>query len=76
MSGRLPVISGQRMVRVLEKIGYRVSRQRGSHVRLKHPDGERHRPTTVPLHRELQRGTLLAILADADLSPEALRELL
>ena len=76
MSERLPVISGRRMVRALEKIGYRVSRQRGSHVRLKHPDAERRRPTTVPLHRELQRGTLLSILADADLSTDELRGLL
>jgi predicted RNA binding protein YcfA (HicA-like mRNA interferase family) len=49
-------------------------RQRGSHVRMKHPD--RRVSLTVPLHRELKRGTLGGILNDAGLDAEKLRELL
>lgn len=51
-----------------------VVRQRGSHVRLKHPD----RPVAlvVPLHAELKRGTLVAILRDAGLDHDELRRLL
>ena len=49
-------------------------RQRGSHVRMKHPD--RKISITVPLHRELKRGTLAGILNDAGLDAEKLRELL
>lgn len=71
---RLPVVSGRQLVRALERLGWEVARQRGSHVRLKHP--ERRNALTVPLHRELKRGTLGGILTDAGLDAEQLREVL
>lgn len=71
MSGRLPVISGAELVAALGKLGWVVVRQRGSHVRLRHP--ERPVPLVVPLHRELKRGTLAGILRDADIRVEDLR---
>jgi len=74
VSERLPVVSGARLVRVLEKLGWEVARQRGSHVRLRH--AERRILLTVPLHRELRRKTLDGILKDAKLSREELRRLL
>jgi predicted RNA binding protein YcfA (HicA-like mRNA interferase family) len=70
----MPVISGQRLVKALERDGWEVARQRGSHVRMKHPD--RQVSLTVPLHRELKRGTLSGILSDAGLSPDELGRLL
>ena len=72
MSERLPVVSGTQLVNVLQKLGWEVARQRGSHVRLKHQD--RAVSLVVPLHRELKRGTLNGILRDAGLSREELRE--
>lgn len=74
MSSGLPVVSGERLVRALERKGWTQVRQRGSHVRLKHPDHAN--ALTVPLHRELKRGTLRGILADAGLSAEELGRLL
>lgn len=74
MSERLPVVSGAGLVRALEKRGWRQVRQRGSHVRLKHPD--RLTSLVVPLHRELRRGTLNGILKDAALERDELRQLL
>lgn len=74
MSGRLPVVSGAQLIRVLEQLGWEVLRQRGSHVRLKHAD--RSTFLVVPLHRELKRGTLSGILRDAGLDREELRRLL
>jgi len=74
VSRGLPVVSGERLVRALEQEGWQQVRQRGSHVRLKHPD--RSNALTVPLHRELKRGTLRGILIDAALSVEDLRRLL
>jgi predicted RNA binding protein YcfA (HicA-like mRNA interferase family) len=74
VSERLPVLSGERLVKALERAGWRSVRQRGSHVRMKHPD--RKISLTVPLHRELKRGTLSGILNDAGLDPERLRRLL
>jgi len=52
VSERLPVVSGAQLVQVLKKLGWDVVRQRGSHVRLKHPD--RSTFLVVPLHRELR----------------------
>ena len=72
--GRLPVFSGAQLVRALEKTGWEVARQRGSHVRMRHP--ERHTQLTVPLHKELKRGTLAGILTDAGLDRGQLRRLI
>lgn len=74
MSPRQPVVSGERLIKVLRKEGWEVVRQRGIHVRLK-KSGRRH-ALVVPLHRELRRGTLAGILRDADLSADDLRHLL
>jgi predicted RNA binding protein YcfA (HicA-like mRNA interferase family) len=74
VSAGLPVISGQRLVKALERAGWEVARQRRSHVRMKHPD--RRISLTVPLHRELKRGTLSGILNDAGVDADELRRLL
>jgi predicted RNA binding protein YcfA (HicA-like mRNA interferase family) len=59
---RLPVVSGQKLVKILTKnFGFRVLRQRGSHVTLTNDASF----ITVPLHPELDKGTLLSILNDA-----------
>lgn len=71
MSERLPVISGTQLIAALGKFGWEPVRQRGSHVRLKNP--ERSVALVVPLHKELKRGTLAAILRDAGLSADDLR---
>ncbi|MCS7368000.1 MAG: type II toxin-antitoxin system HicA family toxin [archaeon YNP-WB-062] len=64
---KLPVVSGREVIKYLTKKGFVVSRQKGSHVVLKSQDGRR---VTVPLHEELDRGTLLEILAEAGISKE------
>lgn len=74
MSPRQPVVSGERLVKALEKDGWTVVRQRGSHVRLK-KSGHR-TALVVPLHKEIRRGTLGGILRDAELSADDLRLLL
>lgn len=74
MSPRQPVVSGAALIRALEKDGWQVVRQRGSHVRLK--KAGRRNALVVPLHKELRKGTLAGILRDADLTAEELRVLL
>jgi len=71
----LPVLKASELIRVLERTGFVVVRQRGSHVRLKHADG---RVVTVPVHagKDIARGLLRKVLRDADLSPEELMRLL
>ena len=70
-----PSISGKELVKPLSKIGFEVIRTKGSHRRLKHPDG---RITTVPVHsnENLRPGTLHAILRDVGIDREALQKLL
>ncbi|MBS4033965.1 MAG: type II toxin-antitoxin system HicA family toxin [Ignavibacterium sp.] len=70
----LPVISGQECVRVLEKVGFYIKRQRGSHIILRrdNPFGQ----ITVPNHKTLDRGTLRSIIRSADLSVEQFIKLL
>ncbi len=63
--GELPVVSGDDCIAALEKIGYKVARIKGSHVRLRCAG---RKPVTVPRHRELDRGTLRAIIRTANVS--------
>ena len=60
---RLPRdIDGEQLVKALGRLGYRVVRQTGSHIRL-HCEEPSH-SITVPEHRPIKVGTLAAILAD------------
>lgn len=70
MSGNLPVLSGEQLLSLLKKKGWTVSRQKGSHVCLKHPDNPN--PLVVPVHGHtpLKMGTMAAILKDAGLLKE------
>jgi predicted RNA binding protein YcfA (HicA-like mRNA interferase family) len=70
MSPKLPVVSGDDVIRVLGKFGYVAVRQKGSHVRLRHPADPARAPVTVPLHKELASGTFRRILRDAQLDIE------
>ncbi len=71
----LPVLPGRELVKALQRAGFEVRRQRGSHVRLQHRDG---RTVTVPVHagQDVGRGLLRKILRDADLTVEELLALL
>jgi predicted RNA binding protein YcfA (HicA-like mRNA interferase family) len=64
---RLPILSGRKVVKALCTIGYIVINQRGSHIHLQHPERP---PLTVPDHKEIARGTLRAIIREADLTVE------
>jgi len=70
---RLPVLSGREGVKALSRIGYYVRDQKGSHVHLRHPERP---PLTIPMHQEVARGTLRAIIRDAGLTMEEFLELL
>jgi predicted RNA binding protein YcfA (HicA-like mRNA interferase family) len=68
MNPKLPVVSGRQVVRALERVGYRVVRQKGSHIRLRDESDPNHLPVTVPDHRTLKPGLLRRILRDANLT--------
>lgn len=73
MSG-LPRISGRECAKALSKAGFILKRQHGSHIILR-----RQQPFSqlvVPDHDELDRGTLRAIIRQANLTVEEFTKLL
>lgn len=72
---KLPVVSGAECVKALERIGFVVYRQRGgSHIVLvrRSPPAQ----TTIPNHKELDRGTLRAIIRQTGLTVDEFTDLL
>ncbi len=70
---RLRVVSGQEVIRALQKIGYYVRDQKGSHIHMRHPTRQ---PLTIPNHKEIARGTLRQIIKDAGCTLEEFTRLL
>jgi predicted RNA binding protein YcfA (HicA-like mRNA interferase family) len=56
-------LTGAQLAKALSQVGYRVTRQTGSHVRLTVEVPRQHH-ITIPLHDPLKIGTLAAVLAD------------
>ncbi|MBC7348046.1 MAG: type II toxin-antitoxin system HicA family toxin [Clostridia bacterium] len=71
---RLPVCSGRDAIKALERAGWTVDRQKGSHVSLVKEGVPA--VLTVPLHSELDRGTLRALIRRAGLTVEEFVRLL
>jgi len=67
---KLPIASGMEVVKALNKLGFSVSRQSGSHMILIKETSEGKRTVVVPKHRELAKGTLLSIISQSGLSKE------
>ena len=63
---RLKVLSGKDVVKILSKFGFITVSQKGSQVKLRRtlPSGTR-QSLTIPLHEELDKGTLKAIYRQA-----------
>ena len=71
---QLPRVSGQECIKALTKAGFYFKRQHGSHIILRkdNPFAQ----LVVPNHKELDKGTLRAIIRQADLSVEEFIKLL
>ena len=71
----LPSVTGDEVRRALGRGGFVVTRIRGSHNVLKHPDG---RWTTVPIHRgrDIDKSLLRTILREAGIEPAEFLRLL
>ncbi len=72
---KLPRLTARDIAAVLQRIGFSLTRQSGSHQIYKNAAGKR---ATVPFHtsKVLHPKVLKSILRDADLSPEDLEKLL
>ena len=71
---KLPQVSGADVVRALQKLGFTVRRQHGSHIIMRRDDP--FAQTVVPNHRQIDRGTLRAILRQTELPVEEFIRLL
>jgi len=71
MSRKLPVVSGEKMVKLLRRLGFEVKRQTASHIILQ----KDWKVFSVPLHDELKKGTLMAILKQADITVEEFKRI-
>jgi len=76
MTPKLPVISGEDLIKAFSKFGYVAVRQQGSHVRMRHPTDAQQQPVTVPQHKTLKRGLLCRTLREARISVDQLTEVL
>jgi predicted RNA binding protein YcfA (HicA-like mRNA interferase family) len=63
---KLPRISGPEIVRALQRLGFEVARQRGSHIIMRRGASG----CVVPNHREVKVGTLAGVLRQAGVSAE------
>lgn len=72
----VPSLSYRRAVNALQRAGFVVVRQRGSHIRLQKHTKERVLKLTVPAHTPIKKTTLARVLKDANLSLEEFKELL
>ena len=64
---KLPLLSGQQVLLTLKRIGFKEVHRKGSHVKMKHPDG---RKIVFPYHKKIDRYTLKGSLKDADIDIE------
>lgn len=71
---KLPVVSGHDCVKALEKAGFHFKRQEGSHIVLRRDNP--FSQVVVPDHKELDRGTLRAIIRQAGMSVDEFAKLL
>ena len=62
----LPALSGKEVVRIFETFGWRVARQRSSHIVMT-KEGEI-ATLSVPNHKEVAKGTLRSLIRSADLT--------
>lgn len=65
--GNLPVLKPQEVIKILESLGFKEVRQKGSHKQYRHHDG---RGTTVPLHkgRDISPPLLKRIAEDIEMT--------
>lgn len=73
---KLPVLSGHKVIKALNKAGWVQRRTRGSHVILANNIDDQKIALVVPLHKEIDKGTLIEIIRQARLKREEFLKLL
>ena len=72
----LPSLSYLQIIKTLQRIGFVVLRQKGSHIRLQKRIGDKIIKITVPAHKPVKINTLRVILKQADIDIEEFKSYL
>ena len=64
---KLPLLTGRQVLSALQRLGFAEVHRKGSHVKMKHPDG---RLIVFPFHDEVDRYTLKGSLRDGGVEIE------
>ncbi len=70
---KLPQISGKECIKILKKVGFYIKRQKGSHIILCRD--EPFTEVVVPNHKNIDKGTLRAIIRQSKLEVDEFIEL-
>ena len=73
---KLPTLSGHEVMKALSKAGFVKKRQKGSHVILVRENNIGKKAVVVPLHKEIDRGTLAEIIRQSGMKRDKFLELL
>ena len=73
---KLPVISGHKVIKALSKAGWTHRRTKGNHAVLAKVMNDQKIALVVPIHREIDKGTLIEIIRQARLKREEFVKLL
>lgn len=65
---KLPLVSGNDVIKLLQKEGFIVVRQKGSHVSLHKKIDNKTLLVVVPLKKEIRKGTLLSVIKQAGMT--------
>ena len=66
---KLPIVSGSQIIKLLEKEGFTITRQKGSHISLhKKLESGKIILVVVPKHKEIKKGTLLSIIKQSGMA--------
>ena len=60
--GKLRILSGKEVCKILEKHGFMEIRRRGSHIAMQRKEKDNTLTVPVPDHKEIRTGTLLSII--------------
>jgi len=73
---KVPSLNYEKVITALQRDGWVIVRQKGSHIRLQKHTKNEVLKLTVPTHRPIKRSTLAHILKQARLTVEAFQALL
>jgi len=73
---KLPRLSGREVIKALLKTGFKEARQKGSHIILIKQSTKGKKALVVPNHKEIDKGTLLEIIRQAELTRDEFFKLL